>query len=158
MRYQLPAVWVLPALLLGSACSAPPDQSIIVTAARAPGPTCEFTDSTLFVEGGAIDLAASGAASSYFQIFGWENDLENISVTVTQQITTETPNTFVATTIKDSYVMVGGASPPPGLVSISATIAPGGTPQTAGDPNHLWSSDRARELSGYTGRFSVGDS
>jgi hypothetical protein len=128
MRSQLPAAWVLPALLLASACSAPPDQSIIVTVARAPGQACDFSDSTLYVESGALDLSVLPIYQSYYQVFSWENDLENISVTVNSQITTDTPNTFVATTIKDSYVLVGGVSPPSGLVSISATIAPGATP------------------------------
>jgi hypothetical protein len=123
--------------LFGSQCTSPPDQSIIVTTARAPGDICDFSNATLYVEGGALDVDVYPAFQSYYQVFGWENDLENISVTVTQQITSETPNTFVATTIEDSYVLesqgpdggaVVGPNPPPGLVSISATIAPGGTP------------------------------
>jgi|GEM_PF-522628 len=132
MKHTWPALLVLTALLLG-ACTAPPDQSIIVTTARAPGEKCDFSDPTKYVEGGSIDLAAFGGASSYYQIFGWGNDLQNIGVTVNgQQITTETPNTFVATGIKLSYVVVGGAipTPPPGVVNISATIAPGATPTT----------------------------
>jgi hypothetical protein len=127
MRYQFRAAWVLPALLLGSACSAPPDQSIIVSAARAPGQACDFSDATLYVESGALDLSVLPLYQSYYQVFSWENDLENISVTVNSQITSETPNTFIATTIKDDYVLVGGISPPNGLVSISASIVPGGT-------------------------------
>jgi hypothetical protein len=127
MSYRLRAVWMLPALLVGSACSAPPDQSIIVSNARAPGLACDFSDATHYVESGALDLSVSPLFQSYFQVFSWENDLENISVTVNTQITTETPNTFLATTIKDNYVMVGGVSPPAGLVSIAAAIAPGAT-------------------------------
>jgi hypothetical protein len=119
------------ALLLGSACSAPKDQSIIVTQARAPGTECEFTDATIYVEGGQVDMAAFGPASSFYQVFGWENDLQDISVTVGgQQITSNTPNTFIATAIQDSYVLVNGTNPPTGFVNISATIAPGGTPIT----------------------------
>ncbi len=123
----------LPALVLVSACTAPPDQSIIVTVARAPGDKCDFSDPTKYVEGGAIDLAALGSFSSYYQVFGWENDLENIAVSVNgQQITSDTPNTFVASSIKNSYQVVGGAvpTPPPGVVNISATLAPGATPTT----------------------------
>jgi hypothetical protein len=119
---------MLLATLLGAACTSPPDQSIIVTTARAPGSICDFSDSTLYVEGGALDLSVPPLYQSYYQVFGWENDLENISVTVTQQITSETPNTFIATTIEDNYVLVNGTNPPAGLVSISASIAPGGTP------------------------------
>ena len=116
--------------LLASACSAPPDQSIIVSAARAPGTACDFSDATKYVEGGALDLSVPPLYQSYYQVFSWENDLQNISVTVNTQITSETPNTFIATTIKDNYVMVGGTSPPNGLVSITASIAPGATSST----------------------------
>ena len=128
MKSPLLAVFVLTALLVGSACSAPPDQSIIVSTARAPGINCDFSDSTKYVEGGALDMSVPPIYQSYLQIFSWENDLQNISVTTTTQITSETPNTFIATTIKDNYVLVGGTSPPNGLVSISASIPPGGTP------------------------------
>ncbi len=132
MKRPLSWLLMLPALLFGSACKAPSDQSIIVTTARAPGTQCDFSDSTKYVEGGAIDLAAFGADSSYLQVFSWENDLENISVTVTSQITTDTPNTFIATTIEDSYVLLGGgAKPPAGLVSITAAIAPGAVASTS---------------------------
>jgi hypothetical protein len=127
MRYQFAAVCIWSSLLLASACSAPPDQSIIVSTARAPGTECNFSDATLYVENGALDLSVPRLYQSYFQVFSWENDLENISVTVNTQITTDTPNTFIGTTIKDNYVMVGGVSPPNGLVSISAAILPGAT-------------------------------
>jgi hypothetical protein len=127
MKYPFSAVFLLVALLVGSACSAPPDQSIIVSTARAPGPNCDFSDATKYIEGGALDVSVPPIFQSYFQIFSWENDLQNISVTVTSQITTETPNTFIATTIKDNYVMVGGTNPPNGLVSITASIGPGAT-------------------------------
>ncbi len=40
----------LPALVLVSACTAPPDQSLIVTVARAPGDKCDFLDKTKYVE------------------------------------------------------------------------------------------------------------
>jgi hypothetical protein len=119
--------WMLTALLMASACSAPPDQSIIVSSARAPGTNCDFSDATKYVEGGALDLSVPPLFQSYYQVFSWENDLENISVTVNTQITSETPNTFIATTIKDNYVMVGGTNPPNGLVSITAAITPGAT-------------------------------
>ena len=49
-------VRMLLATLLGAACTSPPDQSIIVTTARAPGSICDFSDSTLYVEGGALDV------------------------------------------------------------------------------------------------------
>jgi hypothetical protein len=130
MKHRLPVVLMLSVVLGAAGCKAPADQSIIVTLARAPGSQCDFSDNTKYVESAPIDVAAYGYQSSYFQVFGWENDLENISVTVTQQITTDTPNTFIATTIEDTYDLVNGTSPPPGLISISATIAPGGVPTT----------------------------
>jgi hypothetical protein len=128
MKHQR-TVLILSAMCLASSCSAPKDQSIVVSQARAPGLACDFSDATKYVEGGAVDLAAFGPASSYYQVFGWENDLEDISVSVSgSQITTDTPNTFIATTIQDVYQLVGAAtSPPTGFVSISATIPPGGT-------------------------------
>lgn len=132
MKHVRPFLLSLSALLLGS-CTAPPDQSIIVTEARAPGQACDFSDPTKYVEGGAIDLAAFGENSTYIQIFGWENDLQNISVSVNgQQITSETTNTFIATSIKLNYQVVGATipTPPPGVVNVSATIPPGGTPST----------------------------
>ena len=130
MKRRFSVVLMLPAMLFGSACKSPPDQSIIVTLARAPGLACDFSDPTHYVEGGSLDVSVPTDEHSYYQVFGWENDLENISVTVTSQITSETPNTFIATTIIDQYELVGGTSPPTGLVSISATIPPGGVPTT----------------------------
>jgi hypothetical protein len=133
MKHRWLFFLTLPTLALGSACTAPPDQSIIVTVARAPGDKCDFSDPTKYVEGGAVDLGALGAFSSYSQIFGWENDLNATGVTVNgQTLTTGTPNTFVSTSVKLSYVVVGGGlpTPPPGVVNMSATIAPGGTPTT----------------------------
>jgi hypothetical protein len=122
-------VLTLSAMFLCSACSAPKDQSIIVSVARAPGLACDFSDSTKYVEGGAVDLAVFGAATSYYQVFSWENDLQDISVTVNgSQLTTDTPNTFIASAIRDSYLFVGGTNPPTSFVNISASIAPGGTP------------------------------
>lgn len=132
MKHRYPTVTLLLVSTALGSCTSPPDQSIIVSEARAPGSICDFSDATLYVESAAVDLAAYGAQSSYVQVFGWENDLENISVTVTQQITSETPNTFIATTIEDNYTLLGApttaGTPPNGLVSISATIPPGGTP------------------------------
>jgi hypothetical protein len=148
MKHRLTAVSILPALLLGSACSAPPDQSIIVSSARAPGQACDFSDSTKYVEGGALDLSVPPLFQSYYQVFSWENDLQNISVTVNTQITTETPNTFIATTIKDNYVMVGGTSPPNGLVSITAAIFPGATANTNSVGVYLLTNDAVRAICG----------
>jgi hypothetical protein len=127
MKHRFAAISIVAAVFLGTACSAPPDQSIIVSSARAPGTACDFSDATKYVEGGALDLSVPPLYQSYYQVFSWENDLENISVTVNTQITSDTPNTFIATTIKDNYVLVGGTNPPNGLVSITASILPGGT-------------------------------
>ena len=128
MKRRFSVALLLPAMLFASACKAPPDQSIIVSSARAPGLACDFSDATKYVEGGLLDVAVPAQLQSYFQVFSWENDLQNISVTVTSQITTATPNTFIATTIVDNYNLVGGKSPPQGLVSISAAITPGALP------------------------------
>ncbi len=153
MKHRWLVLLTLPALMLGSACTAPPDQSIIVTVARAPGPKCDFSDPTLYVEGGAIDLGALGAYSSYYQVFGWENDLNATGVTVNgQPLTTATPNTFVANAIKNSYVVVGGAlpTPPPGVVNVSATIAPGATPTTNTVGVELLTQQAAQAICGST--------
>jgi len=151
MKHRWPIILTLPTLMLGSACTAPPDQSIIVTEARAPGDKCDFSDPTKYVEGGAVDLAALGAFSTYYQVFGWENDLQATGVTVNgQTLTTGTPNTFVATAIKLSYVVVGGGlpTPPPGVVNISATIVPGGTPITNTVAVQLLTQEAAQAICG----------
>lgn len=127
MKHRISVLLLSTAMLIGSACTAPSDQSIIVANARFPGTECDFSNASLYVESGALDLSVLPIYQSYYQAFSWENDLEDISVTVTSQITSETPNTFIASTINDSYNLVGGASPPSGLVSISAAIQPGGT-------------------------------
>jgi hypothetical protein len=154
MKHPWLVLLTLPALMLGSACTAPPDQSIIVTLARAPGPKCDFSDPTLYVEGGAVDLAALGSFSSYFQVFGWENDLNATGVTVNgQTLTTGTPNTFVSTAVKLTYAVVGGAvpTPPPGVVNMSATIAPGGIPTTNTVGVELLTQQAAQAICGSTG-------
>jgi hypothetical protein len=118
------------AAVLAPACSATKDNSIVVTSARAPGDKCDFGDPTLYVESGAIDIAAFGNASSYVQVFSWENDLQQISTTVNgDTISGPTLNTFIATQVNLSYVLVGAAtSPPPGINNMNATITAGATP------------------------------
>jgi hypothetical protein len=148
MKHRHFTPFMLTALMVASGCTAPPDQSIIVSSARAPGQACDFSDSTKYVEGGALDLSVPPLYQSYYQVFSWENDLQNISVTVTSQITSETPNTFIATTIKDNYVMVGGTNPPNGLVSITAAIAPGATPNENSVGVFLLTSDAVNAICG----------
>jgi hypothetical protein len=120
---------LLPMLAAAAACTAEKDISIVVTAARAPGDTCGFTDPTLYVEGGAIDMSVFGPASSYFQVFSWESQLQQISTTVNgDTIASSQANTFIANRVQLSYILVGGTNPPNGLINMSATIVAGATP------------------------------
>jgi hypothetical protein len=117
-------------------CTAPSNQSIIITTARAPGGSCGFTDSTLYVENGSLDLSVYQNNSSYYQVFSWENDLEDISVTYgNSNITTDTPNTFIANRIDLSYALLGppGVAVPAvadGIINVQAAIFPGATATT----------------------------
>lgn len=153
MKHANSRLLQLSALLVVCACSAPPDQSIIVSTARAPGAECNFSDATIYVEGGALDVSVPRIFQSYLQIFSWQNDLQNISVTVNTQITTETPNTFIATTIKDSYVLVNGVNPPDGLVSISASIGPGATFSSNDVGVYLLTSEAVQSICGSPTAF-----
>ena len=120
---------LLPLVAAAAACSAQPSISVVVTAARAPGDNCDFSDPTKYVEGGAVDMSVFGAASSYFQVFSWESQLQQISTTVNGDvIASSQANTFVANRVELSYILVGGTNPPNGLINMSATITAGATP------------------------------
>ncbi len=145
--------------LLLESCTAPANQSIIVAEARAPGTSCNFTDPTMYVENGAVDMSVYGTNSSYYQVYSWQNDLENISVTYgNSNITAETPNTFIASRIDLSYQVVGpstkcglqtcptATAPPPGTINISAAITPGATFSTNSVGVYLMTPEAAQTL------------
>lgn len=120
---------LLPLLAAAAACTAEKNISIVVTAARAPGDNCDFSDPSKYVEGGAIDMSVFGANSSYFQVFSWESQLQQISTTVNgDTIASSQANTFIANRVELSYILVGGTNPPNGLINMSASIAAAATP------------------------------
>jgi len=141
---------LLPLVVAAAACSAQPSISVVVTAARAPGDNCDFSDPTKYVEGGAVDMSVFGAASNYFQVFSWESQLQQISTTVNGDvIASSQANTFVANYAQLTYILGSGttcstATPcpagsfcsagfcaqslAPGIINMSATITAGATP------------------------------
>ena len=119
---------LLPLLAAAAACTAEKNISIVVTAARAPGDNCDFPDPSKYVEGGAIDMSVFGPNSSYFQIFSWESQLQQISTTVNgDTIAGPQANTFIANRVELTYLLVNGTNPPNGLINMSASIAAGAT-------------------------------
>jgi len=127
-RYLL----LFPAVAILAACAAEPDTSVVVSIARAPGENCDFSDPTKYIEGGAVDMSVYGDASSYFQVFSWESQLQQITTTVNgDQISGPVLNTFVANRVELSYILVGGTNPPPGIINMAAAIPAGGTADKA---------------------------
>ena len=84
-----PLLAVSAAALLGLAgCSADP-LNVVILNARAPGKQCDFSDPTLYVEGGSVDFTLwqdgngnVGQATGYFQAFSWENQMQPAQVAV----------------------------------------------------------------------------
>ncbi|MGZ6164105.1 MAG: hypothetical protein ACXWLS_12285 [Myxococcaceae bacterium] len=125
---------LLAAVLLAS-CSADP-LNVIVLNARAPTDKCDFSDATLFVEGGSLDFrpwvdeSGNVGQSTYFgQAFSWENQMLPAPITVNGQVVDPGGgNDFVADTIVYSYqysnasVVLGSETQ-----NIRAVISAGGT-------------------------------
>ncbi|HET9156580.1 MAG TPA: hypothetical protein VFN91_07940 [Myxococcaceae bacterium] len=95
--------------LLLAACSADPTH-IVVLNARAPGKQCDFSDNTLYVSDGSLDLrpyvvgGVPVVSSSYFQVFSWENNLQAVETSVNGQIIDNgSGNDFVADSIVYEY-------------------------------------------------------
>lgn len=104
---------LLPLALLLAACSADPNQ-IVVLSARAPGDKCDFSDNTKYVSDGSLDLRpyiigvapnqATVVSTSYFQIFGWENNNQSIETTVNGQVVDNgNGNDFIADSVVYQY-------------------------------------------------------
>jgi hypothetical protein len=90
-RLPLAALGTAAALLLAG-CSADP-LNIVILNARAPGDKCDYSDGTLFVEGGSLDFRPwtdaagnSGVSAYYGQAFSWENQMLPSPITVNGQI------------------------------------------------------------------------
>jgi hypothetical protein len=104
---------LLSALLL-SGCKAD-DLNILVLSARAPGDTCTFSDDTLYVSRGALDMtpyctdptaacATTTANTRYYQVFSWESQLGSVPLSVNgQTLDPGGGNTFIADTAVYSY-------------------------------------------------------
>jgi hypothetical protein len=129
-----------------SACSAD-DVSVIVLSARAPGTNCDFTDDTLYVSRGSLDLRpylpATGAApvtsNQYYQVFSWESNLTSTPVSVNGQVVDPgAGNTFVADSAVYSYQY---SDPSVTLANetqnMRALITPGGTSKDNSVPAEL---------------------
>jgi hypothetical protein len=90
-RLPLAALGSAAALLLAG-CSADP-LNIVILNARAPTDKCDFSDSTLFVEGGSLDFrpwvdasGATGVSAYYGQAFSWANQMLPSPITVNGQV------------------------------------------------------------------------
>jgi hypothetical protein len=97
--------------LLLAACSADP-LNIVVLGARAPGDKCDFSDNTKYVEGGSVDFRpyvdpSTGAivsTGSYGQIFGWENNLQRVPLSVNGDVVDNgSGNDFIADSVVYEY-------------------------------------------------------
>ena len=131
---RLPLAALGTAALLLAGCSADP-LNIVILNARAPGDKCDYSDATLFVEGGSLDFRPwdtgtnTGASTFYGQAFSWENQLLPSPITVNGQIVDPGGGSdFIADTIVYTYQY---SDPNVVLASetsnIRASISAGGT-------------------------------
>lgn len=109
LRTPVAGPLIATALLLLAACSADP-LNIVVLSARAPGDECKFDDDTLYVSRGSLDLTpfdvggATFVQNRYYQVFGWQNNLQQNPVTVGGQVVDPgTGNDFIADSIVYEY-------------------------------------------------------
>jgi hypothetical protein len=109
LRTPVAGPLIATALLLLAACSADP-LNIVVLSARAPGDECKFDDDTLYVSRGSLDLTpfdiggATFVQNRYYQVFGWQNNLQPNPLTVGGQVVDPgTGNDFIADSIVYEY-------------------------------------------------------
>ena len=108
-RRPLAALGPLLVLLLAG-CSADP-LNVLILNARASGDKCDFSDVTLYTEGGSLDFRPwvdsngnPGQTVSYFQVFSWENQMLPSPITVNGQVVDPGGgNDFVGDSIVYSY-------------------------------------------------------
>jgi len=136
MRRQslIRAAFLLAPLLAG--CKADPS-SVVVLNARAPGSKCDFSDDTLYVSGGSLDLrpyilTAGGPtlqAGTFYQVFSWQNNLVPVPLVVNgQTIDSGAGNNFIANQVFYSYQWSGaGQSFASEISNTHAVIFAGGT-------------------------------
>jgi len=105
------ATATLAAALLLAGCSADP-LNIVVTNARAPADKCDFTDDTLYVSRGSLDmrpysLTTGGptfVTTRYYQVFSWQNNLTSNPITVGGSVVDPgAGNDFIAETAVYEY-------------------------------------------------------
>jgi len=123
-----------PLALLG--CSA--DQlSVVISNARAAGDKCDFTDDTIYVSGGSVDMRpydvgtppVTFQSASFYQVFSWENNLISVPLVVNgQTVDPGAGNNFVVDTAHFSYQYSGaGQTFEDEIANMRAVISAGGT-------------------------------
>lgn len=139
-------VGVVGVVLALAACSS--DQlSVIVLSARAPGDKCDYPDDTLYVSGGSVDfrpyttgpLGGVSQTTNFFQVFSWENNLQQIPLTVNGQVVdTGSGNDFISDTVVYSYRLSDGSvTIPDQIENVRAIVTAGGDPAKNSVPANL---------------------
>jgi len=115
------------AALVLAGCSADP-LNVIILNARAPGDKCDFSDPTLYVEGGSQDFR--NGYTSFFQAFSWENQMLPLPISVNGQVVDPgAGNDFIGDTIVYSYQYTDpNVVLSPETQNIRASITAGGLP------------------------------
>ena len=163
-RQWVVALGLLSALLL-SACKAD-DLNIIVLSARAPGDSCTFSDDSLYVARGSLDMtpyytvdpatnpgAVPQVSRRYYQVFSWESQLASVPISVGGQVIDPGGgNTFIADSAVYSYQY---SDPSVTLASesenIHAVISAGGLATANSVPADLLQPKAAAAIEGSTG-------
>ena len=109
MRPRRLATLILAGTLLFAGCSAG-DLNILVLSARSPGDKCDFSDDTLYVSRGSVDMrpyvegASTFVTTRYYQVFSWQNNIQPNPISVGGSVVDPgTGNTFIAETAVYEY-------------------------------------------------------
>lgn len=105
----LPVAAMAIGVLLLAGCKAD-DLNIVVLSARAPGDKCDFSDDTLYVSRGSLDIAQyilggqTGQTEGYYQVFSWQNNLQKVPLSVNGQVVDPNAgNDFIADSVLYEY-------------------------------------------------------
>lgn len=123
--------------LLIAGCSAD-QQSVVVLSARAPGDKCEFSDDSVYVSSGSVDMRPYdiGAGppfpqtTTFYQVFSWENNMALVPLVVNGQVLDPgTGNNFIADQVVYNYQYSGpGQTFETEFANTRAVISAGGKP------------------------------
>jgi hypothetical protein len=104
-----PLIALAAASVLTSGCGADP-LNVVVLSARAPGNKCDFSDDTLYVARGSLDLrpyvdgGQQFQTQRYYQVFSWRSNLTSVPITVNGQVVDPASgNDFVADSVHYEY-------------------------------------------------------